>query len=375
MKKVLLITSYFPPRKGGISNFLFNIYKSNEDDCIVFTDLPDSNPKKNVIRDKFYSKKIWPRWLPLLYKTYKQIKKNNIQILQAGQIIPIGTVCYLLNKLIGIKYQVYVYGNDLLISRDSIRKTKIIGKILKNADKVIACSEYTKKLAIKNGAVEDKTLVVYPITMNLDVQQLTDEEITHFKNNNNLDNKRIILTVGNLVERKGQDMVIKSLAQMKQQLDDFIYIIIGSGPYKEELNRLINKFKLNEKVKIIENVSNDELPYYYSSCDLFIMPSRYLRNKKNQPIDVEGFGIVFIEASLYEKPVIAGNTGGQMDAVMDHQSGYIVDAEDVNSISDKIELLLSDTELSKSIGKNGRIFVKNHFNWENEVNKIRQIIG
>ena len=129
MKRTLLITSYFPPRKGGISNFLYNIHNSLEGDFYVLTDqLQTEVINKNIIRQKFYSKLVWPRWIPLIYRTYKQIKQNNIDLLQAGQLIPIGTVCYILNKIMGIKYQVYVYGQDLLIARDSNKKTKIIKK-------------------------------------------------------------------------------------------------------------------------------------------------------------------------------------------------------------------------------------------------------
>ncbi|XOU94873.1 MAG: glycosyltransferase family 4 protein [Candidatus Kerfeldbacteria bacterium] len=375
MKKTLLITSYFPPRKGGISNFLLNIFNSFDNDFFVLTDQFSASKTNNrIIRFSFFSKIIWPRWLPLVYKIYKQIKLNNIELLQAGQLIPIGTICYLLNKMIGIKYHVYVYGQDLLIARDSKRKTKIIHKVLKNADKIIACSNYTKQLAVKNGANENNTIVVYPIPKNLKIESLSPEQVNEFKKEKGLENRKVILSVGNLVKRKGQDMVIKSIAKIKQNNSNILYIIIGSGPNIDDLRKLIVRLDLVKYVKILEHVTNEELPIYYSVCDIFIMPSRYLRNNNNQPIDVEGFGMVFLEANLYGKPVIGGLVGGQIDAIEDNVSGYLVDPENLEKITEKIQLLLNNSELANELGLAGKKRALENFNWDIEIEKIKKII-
>lgn len=377
MKKILLITSYFPPRKGGISNFLSNIYNSlkKENDFFVFTDQYLSNEKDSkIIRKTFFSRILWPRWIPLIFKTYRQVKINNIELLQAGQLIPIGTVCYLLNKIIGIKYHVFVYGQDMLIARNSKRKTKVIKKVLKNADKVIANSSYTKQLALKNGAHKDKIIVVYPIPKNLKIRHYSSDEILKFKKQKELSDKRVILSVGNLVKRKGQDMVIKSVLKLANKYHDLIYLIIGSGPNYGDLNKLIERFNLTKNVKILQNITDDELPLYYASCDLLVMPSRFLKNKNNMPTDVEGFGMVFLEANLYGKPVIGGNVGGQIDAIEDKVSGFLVDPESTKNIAKKIELLLDNKELLNQIGISSKKRVSENFNWTTEIGKIKKII-
>ncbi len=299
MKKTLLITSYFPPRKGGISNFLFNVYDGIDENFYVLTDYPKKNESNsNIIRKTFYNNFLWPKWITLLFKVYRLIKEKNIRLLQAGQLIPIGTVCLILKKLTGIKYHVYVYGQDLLIARDSKRKMKIITKVLKNADYVISNSEYTKISAVKHGATQNKSIVVYPIPKKINANNYTAEDILEFKKKNDIANKKVILSVGNLVERKGQDMVIKSLVNIKDKIGDFVYLIIGSGSYKDKLEKMINKYRMNDNIKILDNVSNDELSLFYTSCNLFIMPSRFLKNEENKPIDIEGFGMVFLEANL-----------------------------------------------------------------------------
>ena len=169
-------------------------------------------------------------------------------------------------------------------------------------------------------------------------------------------------------------MVIKSVAKLKNKYKDLTYLIIGSGPNIGDLKKMIDKLSLNEFVKILDNITDQELPLYYASCDIFTMPSRFLRNQNNMPTDVEGFGMVFLEANLYSKPVIGGAVGGQIDAIEDSVSGFLVDPEKVESITEKIELLLDNKELSNQIGISGKKRVSENFNWTLELEKIKNII-
>ncbi len=167
MKKSLLITYDFPPVKGGVSHMLWQICSHFQYDEIVILTPPDKNffkTKFTIYRKNFstITKLIWPRWIFLFWHGWRIIRKENIKMVQAGQILPIGTVAWLYKKLFDIPYLVYVYGQDLVIMRHNKRKMKLIKLILKEADAVITCSLYAKKLATNFGAEEKKTVVLYP---------------------------------------------------------------------------------------------------------------------------------------------------------------------------------------------------------------------
>jgi phosphatidylinositol alpha-1,6-mannosyltransferase len=379
MKKSLLITYDFPPVKGGVSHMLWQICNFFQPDKIVILTLPSKNflnTKFTVYRKKLsaITKLIWPRWIFLFWHGWRIIKKENIKMVQVGQILPIGTVAWLYKKLFNIPYLAYVYGQDLVIVRDNKRKMKLIKLILKQADAVIACSLYAKKLAVSLGAEEKKTIVSYPCPNKSSKLLNNTDELETFKRKNNLKNRKILLSVGNLVTRKGQDRVINVLPEIIKKIPETLYLIIGEGSDKEKLTRRVVQLELYDHVKFLDQVSNEDLNYYYQICDAFVMLSRELKNQNGEVVDIEGFGMVFLEANLYGKPVIGGKSGGVPEAVEHNVSGLLVDPENKNDIVDSVIKLLSNTALANKLGEQGRTRVLNKFNAEKEVEKIKRFL-
>jgi len=372
MKKSLLITYYFPPFTGGISNSLDNFCQQfPSDKIVVLTNIKNDNKNnfkvitKNIlIKNKF----IWPKWLSLIYHAYRTVKRENIKLIQVGQVIPIGYVALLLKKIFKIPYIVYIYGQDLIITRHSSRKFALIKKVLNCSDGVIANSNFTKCLAIDLG-IKNNFIVSNPCPQKVDLN-VEKNELQSFKEKNNLQNNKIILTVGNLVERKGHDNVIKALNILNKKINHFKYLIVGNGPYRVKLEKIVNYLNLSDKVIFHNKVNDRDLKYYYASCDVFIMASRILTNNQNLPIDVEGFGMVFLEANLYKKPVIGGNNGGQPDAIDNGKSGLLVNATKVNEIAVAIEKLTNNKNMSDRMGEYGYNRVFSQFTWENQAKKI-----
>ena len=105
-------------------------------------------------------------------------------------------------------------------------------------------------------------------------------------------------------------MVLKSLPIVLKKIPNIKYVIVGKGGYKKELQKLAIRYNLIKNVQLYDNISNEDLGLFYQTCDLFIMPSRLLKNRSNKVIDVEGFGMVYLEANTYSKPVIGGRSGG-----------------------------------------------------------------
>lgn len=389
MRKSLLITLDFPPTKGGISNHFWNLCNYIPKNKItVLTNKSSHSPDTEfkIYRYNLISKAkyIWPKWLFLLFRLMLVVSKENnkikedknlIKLIQVGQILPLGTVALIFKWLFGYPYMLYVYGQDLIISISNKRKLWLIKKILKDAESIISCSNDTKNIVIRFGVDKKKVFTVYPCIKKPVTIEFSEEKLIKIKNKYKLMNKKIILTVGNLVKRKGHDMVIKSLPKIINTIPNLLYVIIGSGFELKNLMELVEEKKLEKYVTFLNQVDNTELSMIYSICDAFIMASREIKNKKNQVIDIEGFGMVFIEANLYGKPTIGGNSGGVPEAIEDGISGILVDPEDTHDIADKTIKVLSNDAFANKLGEQGYRRAKNKFNCESKYNKILELLN
>lgn len=392
MKKILLLTIDFPPQIGGVANYLANLSQNLAFDKIIILTIKQNNSaifdqKQNykIYRENLISNlPIWPKWLPAIYHTFKALKKEKPNLILAGQILPLGTVALICKKIIGLDYFVSCHGMDILTAQKTPRKKKLAKLILKNAKHIIANSQFTKNEIIKLGAEDSKITVIYPCPHTKSVIARSSAQSGRRSNLfSNLDtglplsppvggselamtkqDKKVILTVGRLVARKGQDQVIKALPKVSKKFPDLIYFIVGSGPYEDDLKKLAKNLDLEKNIIFTGKVSDGELADYYQKADIFIMPSRQIKS------DVEGFGIVYLEAASYGLPVIAGKSGGISEAVIDGETGLLVDPENIAEISTTIIKLLENKNLAQSLGQAGKVRVEKEFNWPVQVEKL-----
>jgi len=194
------------------------------------------------------------------------------------------------------------------------------------------------------------------------------QHITQIKKEYNPENKLILLTVGRLVKRKGVDMVLESLPKILEKNPDLIYVIAGDGPELENIKNIIANLKLEKNVLIIQNPTDKDKNAWYEICDIFIMPARNIDG------DFEGFGIVYLEANLAGKPVIAGNSGGVGDAVKNNINGLLVDPENSKEITTAILNLIENKNLREKLGEHGRERAIKNFNWEKQIKIIYNLI-
>lgn len=178
-----------------------------------------------------------------------------------------------------------------------------------------------------------------------------------------------MITVSRLVERKGHDVTLKAIRQVIKHIPNLKYLICGDGPYRGELERLVIKYGLDSLVVFTGGITDQELHQLYECSDIFIMPSRDIKEKG----DVEGFGIVFLEANYYRLPVIAGNSGGIPDAVKDQVTGYLVDPMDDIEIANRIEELVLNEKLAEEMGNNGHDWVINHCLWSHRSQLLKKL--
>ncbi|MCD4705800.1 glycosyltransferase family 4 protein [bacterium] len=373
MNKTLLFTIDFPPNFGGVANYYKKICEHLPADKIVVLTIKDARASENKKSYKIYRKNlltnltIWPKWLPCFWHLYKIIKKEKIKTVLVGQVLPLGTVAMILSKIMKFDYIVLTHSFDILIAQKSKRKKYLLKKILKNAKYITVNSNFTKQKLIKLGINENKITIIYPCAY---FKPLADEKIKNdLIKKYSLENKKIILTVGRMVERKGADMVIKSMSKIKKEIPNIVYIIAGGDAYyKKNLIELSKKFLITDKVIFMPNAKDEKIKALYDLCDLFIMPCRQINE------DVEGFGIVYLEANCFSKPVIGGKSGGAIEAIIHNKTGLLVNPLDTNEISNAIIKLLKNKNLAKELGENGRQRVRQEFNWKKQTKKIKILL-
>lgn len=357
--KSLLVTIDFPPVIGGVSHSLWNFAHSFSPSELVVLAPPsvvDVDSSLIIERRPFFFRTplIWPGWLRMWWHVWRIVRKYRIQTIQAGQLLPVGTVALLIKRLLHVSYVVYVYGQDLVISSRSSRKKRLITSILKNATGIIANSQYTRKLAIAHGAVDKKTIIAYPSVPTHRYHEVFAHDLEAFRHAEQLDNAFVIVSVGNLVKRKGHDYMLQAVYALQGEIPNLRYLIVGKGPEGHALREQAASLDLKNFVSFAGSVSDAALPLYYSVADIISMPSREVRNADGDIIDVEGYGMVYREAGLYKKPVIAGRSGGVPEAVHDGVTGILVNPESVDEIVSAIRTLYTDSELRMRMGAAGK---------------------
>jgi len=325
-----------------------------------------------IIRNKkLYKFFILP--IILIFITYglKLIIKNKIDFIQCGSL-DFGLAVWFLSRIKHIPYLVYAYGNDCIIKKNSFLsifwKKNIAYFILKNANIVISISEFTRGKLIDLGISSEKINIIRPCVDTKVFCSYPSVE-KNILGKYSLRGKRIILTVSRLVSRKGHKYIIEALRRIIKKVPNAVYMIVGSGENELDLKKLVKKMGLDNKVFFVGRVLDKEKIAFYNICDVFVMISQEL------PGDVEGFGIVYLEANACSKPVVGSKTGGVSDAIIDGVTGYLVGSKDLNAISNKIIYLLLNKDLAMELGKNGLERVQEEFNCRNNAKLISELMN
>lgn len=378
-KKSLLITNDFPPIVSGISTAFSHLWQNLPIDRIVIL-----APwiKGCAEFDKAQSFKILRKWIPIGESSFSKLFKSvliafypvflisryKIRKLHCGQILSTGLAGMLCKRLFGIPYAVYVYGSETFRFKDSRLLLSFINKIIDEADELIPNSEFTLNEFLSLGVKKEKMVKIVP---GVDTTNFCPANISlSLVKKYNLEGNRVLLTVGRLDERKGHDMVIRALPKVLEKYPNTKYLIVGRGREKSRLQNLAMELGLLDAGSQTENVifagyvEDNDLPHYYNLCDAFIMPNRETSEHKQLRGDLEGFGIVFMEASACEKPVIAGRSGGAIEAVEDGITGLFVDPHSIEDISNTIIRLFDDELLSKRLAQEGRKRAKLQYDWK-----------
>lgn len=356
---ILLATNEFPPFKGGVANYYSHLADAwpKEDNFFVL----NNNQNELIAAEGF-----WP-WRRSFRAIKERIKKEAVDYVLVGQILPLGTVVWALSLFQPLKYAVFFHGMDLSYSLRRPHKKLLTRLIIKRANKIICANSYVKaQIAKYYPSGSAKALVINP-GISENIPEPRPELLDHLKINYGLrEEGRInLFTLGRLVKRKGVDKVIASLNDIPEELSARLkYFVAGSGPEEEYLKAAVPP-RLKDKVIFLGELSEEEKWAWLGLTDIFIMPARDIKG------DYEGFGIVYLEANLCGRPVIAGASGGVSDAVVADFNGLTVDPEDESSIRGAIIRLATDEDLRRRLGRQGRERALEKFNWPALAKKLR----
>ncbi len=364
IKKTLLVTLDFPPAVGGVSTYWKYLSAVMPVESWTVLTVEGSDVEKvdyTVYRRKLLSSWTYPRWISMFFHILDIVRREKPSVIVVGQVLPVGTVVWLLSYILHIPYVVSTHGMDVVLPMSSRIKSWLCRMIFTRARYVVTVSRYTAE-KIKVFGVEESRIAILPGCPSVDVS-VVDEAIPFKKDG------KIILTVGRLVKRKGHEDILRALVDVVKIHPDVRYVIVGDGPNRAVIENLARDLGVDKYVTFTGEVSGSDMMRWLATCDVFAMTPRDING------DVEGFGLVYLEANVFGKPVVATRSGGVSDAVVDGVTGVLVGEGDVSAIAGAISGLLSDRELAIKIGKQGRERVLRDFQWEVQGRKLRSILN
>ncbi len=334
--KLLFVTRKFPPAVGGMEQLSAAL-------AIEFSNLADT-----TVISWGGSQIYLPFFLMSAFiKSLYLIPSKKITHIHLGDALlsPLGLF---LKFIFSVKSSVTVHGLDITYRLPIYQL--IIPKAANKLDKIICVSLATKKECIKRGIEQNKCAVIpngiYPSNFKINANKKDLENIIGVS----LDNKKVMVTVGRLVKRKGVYWFIKNVVPCLPK--NYLYLVVGEGPEKEKIIEIINKLNLHGSVLILGRIPDHELSTIYSTTDIFIMPNIKVKG------DIEGFGIVALEATSYGLPVVASDLEGIKDAVIDRKNGILVHPED------KEEFIKAITKTVKILDKKSiKDFTIKNYSW------------
>ena len=366
MEKILCITNDFGPRAGGIETFVIGLIERLPfGSVIVYTSAQESSAPYDlkwlqdfgveVVRDK--SKILLPT-PGVAYCVNALVRERKITTVFFGAAAPLGLLSKGLRRA-GVKEIVALtHGHEVWWSK-VFPFTLAMKSISRQVNTLTYLGEFTRN-AISKSVTKIAAQSMVKIAPGIDTDHFSPQDARELRNELGLTEKKVIVSVGRLVHRKGQDVLIEAMPAIIRDVPEAHILMIGEGPYRSYLENRVKALEIQERVTFIGRIQYADLPRYICAGDLFVMPSR----SRLAGLEVEGLGIVYLEASACGLPVIAGDSGGAPDAVLEGQTGLVVDGTSKSEVAAAVVELLLDPDRSRAMGVRGRQWIIQEWRWE-----------
>jgi phosphatidylinositol alpha-1,6-mannosyltransferase len=368
---ILVLAQVFPPRRGGSGRWLWDLYRRlpGFDVHVVTATTPDGAAFDRAadlaisrIPLDFSSWGVWdwrggPQYAAALMRLRRIVAGQRPDVIHCGKCLPEGLLAASIARWTGIPFFTFVHGEELTLAASSRELRRLTRKVLRTADRVIANSRHTRTLLIDHWQVPSEQIVV--MHPGVDTAHFTPApRSVEARGHLGWGSRRVILTVGALQKRKGQDMLIRALPAIRQRCPDVLYSIAGEGWERPALESLVAACEVADLVQFRGMPADAELVSCYQQCDLFALPNRQVG------WDFEGFGIVLLEAQACGKPVIAGRSGGTAETIDPANTGEIVECDGPDLLASVAADLLQDQARRERMGALARQWAVEHFAWD-----------
>lgn len=373
MGRTLLITNDFPPRPGGIQQFVHNLavrlpagsvvaYASTWRGAETF----DAEQPFEVVRES--TGMLLPT--PAVARRAAQLARAyECDTVWFGAAAPLGLLADGLRRRAGIRRAIgLTHGHEVgWAALPGARQ--LLRRIARGNDVITYLGEYTR---VRLDAALHGLTDLRRLAPGVDVDAYhPGVDGAPVRARHGLADRPVIVCVSRLVPRKGQDMLIRALPLVRRRVPGAALLIVGGGPHRATLQRLAAECGVESHVVFTGSVPWDELPAHYAAGDVYAMPCR----TRNRGLDVEGLGIVYLEASATGLPVIAGDSGGAPDAVREAETGFVVGGRDLAALTDRLTELLGDPVRAKAMGAAGRAWVEREWRWESQVARLGALLN
>jgi phosphatidylinositol alpha-1,6-mannosyltransferase len=310
----------------------------------------------------------WARWLT------SHIRTEKIDVLHCGNIRPVGYAVRWASMATKVPYLVYVNGGDLLREKQKMKgnplKRMTARSILGRASGIVATSKWVAELS--GEVAQQAGIKTVPPTGAFDLGTdpgafSAEKDSGALRSRWNVGDAPLMLTVARLVPHKGQDIAIRALARIKEEFPALRYVLVGEGHDESRLRALANELGVGDRVVFAGPLPESELAEAYATSNLYVGLSRV-----DKEINVEGFGISFLEAAASGLPVVAGDSGGVRSAVRHGETGVVVNPTEVDSAAAAILEFLRDPERQRKFGDAGLKAVEHHYNWDRVARDTRE---
>ncbi|MEI8222240.1 MAG: glycosyltransferase family 4 protein [Actinomycetes bacterium] len=374
-RKILLVTNDLGPHTGGIESFILGLLgEMDGSQVVIYTSCEIGSEEFDkdlaqkfgvvVIRDR--AKVLLPT--PRINRSVAKVMKDyDARFIWFGAAAPLGWMSGHLRRSGAKRIVALTHGHEVWWSKlwpfSLVMKT-MAGQI----DALGYLGEFTKRAMMK--AVGDSTEMVR-IAPGISIDHFTPgPKSADLAKELGVENKELVLCVGRLVHRKGQDRLIEAMPRVLKSIPNAALLIVGEGPRRDVLEKLVEKHNLEGTVRIVGRLSYDKLPEVIRLGDVFAMPSR----SRFFGLEVEGLGIVYLEASACGVPILAGASGGAPDAVLEGETGLVVDGKNTDAIADSIIKLLNDAPLRQRMSVRGRQWAAEEWNWSHWGREFTQML-